>query len=62
MKRRDTWRPTRLLRTLPRSTYFGPIGPLWTRIQLGPETAWVSGRFSADVAAADVKTLRGPFA
>jgi hypothetical protein len=55
------WRPTRLLRTLPRSTYFGPMAGPWSRIQLGSESAWVFWRFSPDVRAADAKTLRGPF-
>ncbi len=55
------WRPKRLLRTLPRTTYFGMMGGPWTKIRLGPETAWVNWRFFKDVRAANIKALRGPF-
>lgn len=55
------WRPKRLLRTLPRTTYFGMMGGPWTKIRLGPETAYVNMRFFKDVRAADLDVLRGPF-
>jgi hypothetical protein len=55
------WRPKRLLRTLPRTTYFGMMGGPWTKIQLGPETAYVNWRFFKDVRAANIKALRDPF-
>jgi hypothetical protein len=56
-----TWRPKRLLRTLPRTTYFGLMDGPYTKIQLGPESAWVFWRFYKDVEAANAQTLRGPF-
>jgi hypothetical protein len=48
-----SWRPTRLLRKLPRATHFGPMSGIWHSIQLGSEKVWISMRFFDDVTASD---------
>lgn len=49
------WRPTRLLRTLPRNTMLEPLWGLFFfwRVQLGPERVWINWRFLDDLRAAD---------
>jgi hypothetical protein len=54
------WRPTRLLRTLPRDTLLGPPHGIWSRIQIGPERAWVNMRFFPDVNSANTDLRHRP--
>lgn len=50
-----TWRPTRLLRTLPRNTRLGPVqGMLYAPIPLCGERLRVSWRFFPAIEAADL--------
>jgi hypothetical protein len=54
------WHPKRVLLVLPRRTELGPVGGLWSRIQLGSERAWVNWRFFSDLRAADAEIARIP--
>lgn len=56
------WRPTRLLRVLPRNTTLGPVHGFWSSIRLGPERVWVNWRFYEDLRAADAEIVGLPAA